>query len=96
MKGAGVDLVEICPTPGHPIVYAEKIISEEVPTVLIYGHYDVQPADPYELWDFTTLLNQPSKMIEYSPEVHVMIKDNYICTSKPWKYLINKAPLPAI
>ena len=48
---AGVDQVEICATPGHPIVYAEKIVGDNVPTVLIYGHYDVQPADPYELWE---------------------------------------------
>lgn len=48
---AGVDQVEICTTPGHPIVYAEKIVGGNVPTVLIYGHYDVQPADPYELWE---------------------------------------------
>ncbi len=51
LKKAGVDLVEICQTAGHPIVYAEKIISSDLPTVLVYGHYDVQPADPYELWD---------------------------------------------
>lgn len=48
---AGVDSVEICETPGHPIVYAEKFIGEDKPTILVYGHYDVQPADPYELWD---------------------------------------------
>ncbi|MCC5921440.1 MAG: dipeptidase [Cyclobacteriaceae bacterium] len=48
---AGVDRAEIHPTKGHPIVYAEKIIDENLPTVLVYGHYDVQPADPYELWD---------------------------------------------
>lgn len=46
----GVDRVEIYPTPGHPIVYAEKIIDPKLPTVLVYGHYDVQPADPIELW----------------------------------------------
>jgi acetylornithine deacetylase/succinyl-diaminopimelate desuccinylase-like protein len=51
LKKAGVDLVEICPTAGHPIVYAEKIVSTDAPTVLVYGHYDVQPADPYELWE---------------------------------------------
>lgn len=50
LREAGLDKVEICPTKGHPIVYAEKIINEQLPTVLIYGHYDVQPADPIELW----------------------------------------------
>lgn len=51
LKSAGVDSVEIVETPGHPIVYAEKIMDPNLPTVLVYGHYDVQPADPYELWD---------------------------------------------
>ena len=48
---AGADKVEICETKGHPIVYAEKISNSSLPTVLVYGHYDVQPADPLELWD---------------------------------------------
>lgn len=48
---AGADLVEICQTPGYPIVFGQKIIDPSFPTVLIYGHYDVQPADPYELWE---------------------------------------------
>jgi acetylornithine deacetylase/succinyl-diaminopimelate desuccinylase-like protein len=48
---AGVDYAELYETKGHPIVYAEKIIDSSFPTVLVYGHYDVQPADPYELWD---------------------------------------------
>lgn len=47
---AGADHVEIIPTEGHPIVYGEKIIDPSKPTVLVYGHYDVQPADPLELW----------------------------------------------
>jgi acetylornithine deacetylase/succinyl-diaminopimelate desuccinylase-like protein len=47
----GADNVQIFPTDGHPIIYAEKIIDSSLPTVLVYGHYDVQPADPYELWD---------------------------------------------
>lgn len=47
---AGVDKAEIHPTSGHPIVYAEKISNPSWPTVLVYGHYDVQPADPLELW----------------------------------------------
>jgi acetylornithine deacetylase/succinyl-diaminopimelate desuccinylase-like protein len=50
MKDAGADNVEICKTVGYPIVYGEKIIDESLPTVLVYGHYDVQPADPLELW----------------------------------------------
>ena len=48
---AGVDVAEVCETPGNPIVYAEKIIDPSLPTVVVYGHYDVQPADPLELWD---------------------------------------------
>ncbi|ETN94473.1 dipeptidase [Zhouia amylolytica] len=48
---AGCDKTEICETPGYPVVYGEKIIDPKLPTVLVYGHYDVQPADPYDLWD---------------------------------------------
>ena len=51
MEKAGVDFARIDPTAGHPIVYAEKMIDPSLPTVLVYGHYDVQPADPLELWD---------------------------------------------
>jgi acetylornithine deacetylase/succinyl-diaminopimelate desuccinylase-like protein len=47
---AGADKVEVCPTKGHPIVYGEKIIDPKKPTVLVYGHYDVQPPDPLDLW----------------------------------------------
>ena len=50
MKDAGADNVEICETAGYPIVYGEKIIDTNLPTILVYGHYDVQPADPLELW----------------------------------------------
>lgn len=51
MLDAGVDHAEICPTKLHPIVYGEKIIDPAKPTVLVYGHYDVQPPDPLNLWD---------------------------------------------
>ena len=47
---AGADSVTIYPTEGHPVVYGEKIIDKNKPTVLVYGHYDVQPADPLDLW----------------------------------------------
>jgi acetylornithine deacetylase/succinyl-diaminopimelate desuccinylase-like protein len=50
LLNAGASHAEICPTKGHPIVYAEKIIDPSLPTILTYGHYDVQPADPLELW----------------------------------------------
>ncbi|MEN8928273.1 MAG: dipeptidase [Flavobacteriales bacterium] len=61
---AGVDKAEICETAGHPIVYAEKMIDPSLPTVLVYGHYDVQPPDPIELWT--------------SPPFEPVIKDGYI------------------
>lgn len=47
----GVDNVELCETGGHPIVFAEKRVDPSAPTILVYGHYDVQPADPLELWE---------------------------------------------
>ena len=50
MLKAGADKAEVMPTPGHPIVYGEKIIDPKLPTILVYGHYDVQPADPLNLW----------------------------------------------
>ena len=50
LTSAGADKVEVCKTAGYPIVYGEKIKDPALPTVLIYGHYDVQPADPLELW----------------------------------------------
>lgn len=82
MKAMGLDGVEICPTPGHPIVYAEKIIDPTLPTVLIYGHYDVQPADPLDLW--------------HSPPFEPVIKDGKIyargaCDDKGQMYMHVKA-----
>jgi acetylornithine deacetylase/succinyl-diaminopimelate desuccinylase-like protein len=51
LEEAGADKVEICETAGFPLVYAEKMIDPAKPTVVVYGHYDVQPADPLNLWD---------------------------------------------
>jgi len=65
LEKAGCDFAELCPTPGYPIVYAEKIIDKNLPTVLVYGHYDVQPADPIELWD-----SPPFEPIIKTTEIH--------------------------
>jgi len=50
LLAAGADTVELIETKGHPIVFGEKVIDHKKPTVLVYGHYDVQPPDPLELW----------------------------------------------
>ena len=51
LKGMDLDTVEIFETPGNPIVYGEHCPHDDQPTVLIYGHYDVQPSDPDDLWN---------------------------------------------
>ena len=51
LEKQGFNNCEICKTKGNPIVYGEKIIDNKLPTVLVYGHYDVQPTDPVKLWD---------------------------------------------
>ena len=82
LKDAGADKVELCETKGHPIVFGEKIINPSLPTVLVYGHYDVQPADPLNLWD--------------SPAFEPVIKDGKIyargsCDDKGQFYMHIKA-----
>lgn len=62
---AGCKKVEICVTAGHPIVYGEHIIDKNLPTILVYGHYDVQPADPIDLWD-----SPPFEPIIKATEIH--------------------------
>src|SRR5438132_12868045 len=51
LAGVGLENIEIIPTSGHPLVYADWLHAEGKPTVLCYGHYDVQPPDPLELWE---------------------------------------------
>lgn len=51
LKEAGADNVQLHETKGHPIVYGEKKAGDKLPTVLVYGHYDVQPPDPLDLWN---------------------------------------------
>ena len=65
LQKAGCSQVEICETPGYPIVYGEKIIDPNLPTVLVYGHYDVQPPDPINLWD-----NPPFEPVIKTTDLH--------------------------
>ncbi|MBE0647631.1 MAG: dipeptidase [Bacteroidales bacterium] len=51
IREAGADKAEVLPTKGNPVVYGEKIIDPSLPTVLVYGHYDVMPVDPLDLWE---------------------------------------------
>ena len=79
---AGAENVEVCKTAGHPIVYGEKLIDPKLPTVIVYGHYDVQPADPLNLWN--------------SPPFEPVIKDGLIiargaCDDKGQVYMHVKA-----
>lgn len=60
LKEAGADEAAVYPTDGHLVVFGQKIVSSELPTVLVYGHYDVQPVDPLELW----------KSDPFEPEIH--------------------------
>ena len=79
---AGADKAVVYETEGHPIVFGEKTVGPDKPTVLIYGHYDVQPADPVDLWD--------------SPPFEPVIKDDKIyargsCDDKGQLYMHIKA-----
>ena len=82
LKAAGADKTELVETKGHPIVYAEKMVNPSLPTVLVYGHYDVQPPDPLDLWD--------------SPPFEPVVKDGKIyargsCDDKGQVYMHIKA-----
>ncbi|WP_438425848.1 dipeptidase [Aquimarina macrocephali] len=88
LKESGCDTVEICETPGYPIVYGEKIIDKNLPTVLVYGHYDVQPADPIELWD-SPPFEPVIKKTEIHPEGAIFARGS--CDDKGQMYMHVKA-----
>ena len=85
---AGADNVEICETAGYPIVYGEKIIDPSLQTVLVYGHYDVQPADPIELWD-NPAFEPIVKKTEIHPEGAIFARG--ACDDKGQMYMHVKA-----
>ncbi|MEL1240905.1 dipeptidase [Flavobacterium flavipallidum] len=88
LEKAGCDKVEICETDGYPIVYGEKIIDPNLPTVLVYGHYDVQPPDPIELW--TSPPFEPViKTTELHPEGAIFARG--ACDDKGQMYMHVKA-----
>ncbi|MEZ4854984.1 MAG: dipeptidase [Gelidibacter sp.] len=88
LEKAGCDYVEICKTDGFPIVYAEKIIDKNLPTVLVYGHYDVQPADPINLWN-SPPFEPVIKTTELHPEGAIFARG--ACDDKGQMYMHVKA-----
>ncbi len=88
LEKAGCDHAEICETPGYPIVYAEKMINANLPTVLVYGHYDVQPPDPVELWD-SPPFEPVIKTTELHPEGAIFARG--ACDDKGQMYMHVKA-----
>ena len=88
LKKAGCDQVEICETPGYPIVYGEKIIDANLPTVLVYGHYDVQPPDPINLWD-SPPFEPVIKTTDLHPEGAIFARGS--CDDKGQMYMHIKA-----
>ncbi len=85
---AGADKVEICQTKGYPVVYGEKIIDPSKPTVVVYGHYDVQPADPLNLWD-SPPFEPVIKKTEVHPEGAIFARGS--CDDKGQMYMHVKA-----
>ncbi len=88
LDNVGCKKVEICETPGYPIVYGEHIIDEKLPTVLVYGHYDVQPADPIDLWD-SPPFDPVIKKTEAHPEGAIYARGS--CDDKGQMYMHIKA-----
>jgi acetylornithine deacetylase/succinyl-diaminopimelate desuccinylase-like protein len=86
---AGCENIEIIPTKGHPIVYGEKIINPNLPTVLVYGHYDVQPPDPLSLWD-SPPFNPIIKKTDIHPHGAIFARGS--CDDKGQMFMHVKAP----
>ncbi len=88
LEKVGCEHVEICETPGYPIVYGEKIIDKSLPTILVYGHYDVQPPDPLDLWD-SPPFEPVIKTTDLHPEGAIFARGS--CDDKGQMYMHVKA-----
>ncbi len=88
LQEAGCDHTKLVETPGNPVVYGEKIIDKNLPTVLVYGHYDVQPPDPVNLWD-SRPFEPVTKKIEIHPEGAIFARG--ACDDKGQMYMHVKA-----
>lgn len=88
LENAGCDVVEIHETDGYPIVYGEKIIDKNLTTVLVYGHYDVQPPDPMNLWN-SPPFEPVIKKTELHPEGAIFARG--ACDDKGQMYMHVKA-----
>ena len=77
---AGADEAAVYPTTGHPVVFGQKMVDTSLPTVLVYGHYDVQPVDPVNLW--LPISSSPSRMnftLCFRPPSRTMNSKAFIC-----------------
>jgi len=99
LEKAGCENVEVCETPGYPVVYGEKIIDTQLPTILVYGHYDVQPADPIGLWT-SPPFDPIIKTTEIHPEGAIFArgacddKGQMFMHIKAFEYMIQNNELP--
>lgn len=99
LLAAGCDKAEVCETPGNPVVYGEKHVGDNLPTVLVYGHYDVQPADPVALWD-TDPFEPVIKKTELHPDGAIFArgacddKGQMFMHVKALEYMVKEGKLP--
>ena len=93
LLSAGADKAEVMPTEGNPVVYAEKIIDPSLKTVLIYGHYDVMPVDPIDLWT-----NDPFEPIIKDGRIYARgandDKGQMFMQVKAFEYMVQNSTLP--
>jgi len=96
---AGLEDVKLCETKGYPVVFGSKIVDSELPTIMVYGHYDVQPADPIDLWD-SPPFEPVIKKTDTHPEGAIFArgacddKGQMFMTVKAFEYMLANDDLP--